>query len=456
MSSLRNQVKSGQAKSSQTTSSQTKSGRMKSGRVTSALTALGLLCASVSGLALVATIVAPPAMAQRAQKPPPPPKVAKEFAVPFNESLKALQAKDFATALAQADLAAPHATTPQQKYDLEKLRIPALASLGDKARLVQALEAALALGVGTPEESKTYRNSLPGLYTELGDQPKAIAATKAYVEQYGGSAQQYAFLLSVAVRDKVFADAKSYGAKALSQARAEGKVPEERWHGLLIRAATDANDAPAYLDAVEAAYADYPKPEYLRAIAQQAEKAPNFNRNIIGLDIFRALAGAGVALSDREKVGMANIAILKALPIEAETILKPMIDAGVIGGASDAQADANRKLYAQAQAGAKTEKAGGLASSEVQANKAATGSVAVLTGEAFMGSGDYAKAVALLKSGIAKGGLNEGETALAKLHLGIAQLKSGDKPGALASFAEVGGQNGAKELARIWLIAAKK
>jgi hypothetical protein len=225
---------------------------------------------------------------------------------------------------------------------------------------------------------------------------------------------------------------------------------------LVIRAYLDAGDSNGYVSAIEAAYADYPKPEYLRAIAQQAEKAPKFNRNQLGLDIFRALAGAGVALSDREKIGMANLAIAKALPIEAEAVLKPMFDAGAIGGATDPNAADNKKLLAQAQAGVKSERGGGLATSETQAMKAATGSTAVLTGEAFMGAGDYAKAVSLIQAGLSKGGMAPGETALAKLHLGIAQLKSGDKEAAKTTFADVQGDNGVAELARLWMIAAKK
>ena len=58
----------------------------------------------------------------------------------------------------------------------------------------------------------------------------------------------------------------------------------------------------------------------------------------------------------------------------------------------------------------------------------------------------------VLKAAVAKGISDPAELAATKLHLGIAQYRSGDVAGAKATWAEVKSEDGAGMLARNWAI----
>ena len=76
-------------------------------------------------------------------------------------------------------------------------------------------------------------------------------------------------------------------------------------------------------------------------------------------------------------------------------------------------------------------------------------------GEAMMSHGDNAQAIDLIKKGIERGISDPGELDMAKLHLGIAQFRSGDKEAARTTWAEVKADNGAGALARNWVLISQ-
>ena len=59
-----------------------------------------------------------------------------------------------------------------------------------------------------------------------------------------------------------------------------------------------------------------------------------------------------------------------------------------------------------------------------------------------------------MQQGISKGGLKRPEDA--KLHLGIAMFMAGDNAKAQASFKTVAGADGTADLARLWLLYARR
>jgi Flp pilus assembly protein TadD len=77
---------------------------------------------------------------------------------------------------------------------------------------------------------------------------------------------------------------------------------------------------------------------------------------------------------------------------------------------------------------------GSFAGLETKAAASPTGALSSQTGDAFLGRGDYPKAIALYKQALTKGGVNNDEV---NTHLGIALALSGDKAGAKAAFAAV-------------------
>ena len=67
---------------------------------------------------------------------------------------------------------------------------------------------------------------------------------------------------------------------------------------------------------------------------------------------------------------------------------------------------------------------------------------------AYSGLGQFDKGIALIQQGIAKGGHKHVDDA--RLHLGIAYLRAGNKAKANEAFRSVKGTDGPAYLARLW------
>jgi hypothetical protein len=89
-----------------------------------------------------------------------------------------------------------------------------------------------------------------------------------------------------------------------------------------------------------------------------------------------------------------------------------------------------------------------LAGLEGRAASAATGRLAYRTADAYLGYGEYAKAAALYRTALSKGG-SDVDTNLVNLHLGMALAMSGDKAGAEAALKAVTGARAG--VAQMWL-----
>lgn len=135
--------------------------------------------------------------------------------------------------------------------------------------------------------------------------------------------------------------------------------------------------------------------------------------------------------------------VYQRYPGEAKAVLDAAVGKGVLNLASNRNAQeisqiANGKVAADKAS---------LSASDKSARAAATGKSAMSTADAYLGYGDYAKAIDLYNVALGKSGVDAN---VINTHIGIAQLRSGDKAGAKTSFAKVTGQR--KELADLWMV----
>src|SRR5690606_5425616 len=135
--------------------------------------------------------------------------------------------------------------------------------------------------------------------------------------------------------------------------------------------------------------------------------------------------------------------LLQGFPGEAVRSLEE----GFVNGSLDSSDERLNRLLNNAREREQQDRAS-LASLEAEAAAAATGQASIAVGEAYLSYGNYAKAVELLRAGIAKGGVNNEQGA--RLHLGVAQHKAGDTAAAVATFGTVTGTDGSGRLARVW------
>lgn len=408
------------------------------------LPAIGLGLISAFGVASVMVATAPSAMAQTG------PKSSKEFAEAFNAANAAYAARKYPEALQKLDAAAPHAKTNTEKSAIEQVRVGIYCAQNNHAQCIASIEKARSIGGLSGAVNKNYDQLLYSAYKGAGQTAKANAQLKANVAKHGGTADELAVLAKIEI------DAKNYGEaiKLAKQSIAKsGSKPVP--YNILLNAYTAQNNMPEFYNTLEKAAIAFKTATYWKPFIDHAKAEPNYRSGSAGLDVYRALDAAGVKLTDAEKFEWGKQALSLGLSIEAEKVWAPLFKAGTYGGASDKSKDANLRQYGTAQAEAKKDREGGLKADETVAAAAPSGQQYALIGEAYLGSGEWAKAIDMFQKSLTKGKMDAGQTALVNLRLGIAQFRSGKKADAVKTWTAIKADNGAAWLARSWIAISK-
>lgn len=394
---------------------------------------------------VLATMTMAPALAQKTQAP----QLTKALINPLNDAQKAIVAKDWATAKTKLDAASAQVKTPQDKVALDQLRIVMQSETKDNLGLAATLESLLASGLVTPEQTKQYRGVLAKAYGDAGDNAKSLAAFKVYIDAYGGTADQYLALAADGVKTKNYPDAIAYSKKSIDTAKAANAKPSETAYLLQMQSHRDLNDMASYYAVEEALVAEYPKDEYWKElIAYRTQDAPNYG-GLARLDLFRAMQAANLKLSVNEQRTAIGEALKRGLPNEALALLEAGTASGDLGSLPEDQDNLKK-----AKAAIASDKAG-LEKEAADALKKGTGAALANIGEAMMSYGDNAKAIELISAGISKGIADQGELDIAKLHLGIAQFRAGQKDEARTTWSTIKADNGAAALAQNWILISK-
>ncbi len=402
------------------------------------LPALGLGLLTVFGMASASLVAAPAAHAQNKAK--------KEFVENFNAANAAMQSRQWSTAIAKADAAWPHAANTQQKAALEQIRVASScdSSVKNNAGCISAIEKAKSTGGLQSSIVKNYDQMLAGRYADSGNGAKALAQTKANISAYGGTSTELAFVAKKSLESKNYSDAVSYINKAI----ASGK-PTATHYNILLNAYQAQGKLDDFYRTVEKIAPIYNSDTYWRMLIERSRKEKNYRTNDAGLDVYRALLGAGVKLKSDEQWEMGDAARKRGLTIEASNAWDVLVKA------NDPLAVKNKGLIDATKASAAKEKATGLAQSEATSATRASGEPFADTAEAYMAAGDYAKAIDLFDKAFKKGEMDAAKVELIKVRLGVAQFKGGKKSDAVKTWSAIKADNGAAWLAKSWLAIAK-
>ena len=229
-----------------------------------------------------------------------------------------------------------------------------------------------------------------------------------------------------------------------------GQTPKSESLQLMLSACVKLNDSACETRALEKIVTYYPKPDYWYQLLFTMRQQTSGN-DANTLQTYRLMSEVDVLKSPEDYTEMAQLALEAGSPGEAQHILEKGIAKGVF---TDPRAKAkNQRLLETAKKAAATDQAN-LPKIEKDADAAPNGAKNVGVGLAYLGYGQYDKAVDEISKGLAKGGLrNESE---ARLLLGIAQLKAGHKEDATKSFHAVKGDPSLERLANLWSLHAKQ
>lgn len=398
---------------------------------------------TTTALALVATLSAAPAIAQKTGAQQQPAQAAQPKISPSKGALKAIvdlqdsvNKNDYANVPAKVAAAKAVATTKEDKYLIGELQLKAAVAAKDNAGEAAAIDEIATSGfLDSTKSSELYLSLGSTLYNNK-QYPQAQAAFQKAAALDPRNTEAPSLLGEALFAQGQKAEAAAAFQRAIQASVTAGQKPDERLLKRAVGVAYDAN-SPAAVELSRQWVAAYPGPESWRnSIAIYR----NLNHpDIEGtLDLLRLMQATGAMSQADDYTLFARASAEQNNFNEAQAVL----DAGIAAKTVN-PADANVKdLVAGLKAKPKA-----TAADLAAATKSAVNGMALLRiGDRYYAMGDYAKAVELYRMAMNKPGV---DTAVANLHIGMALARAGDKAGATTALNAVSGPRA--DIAKYWL-----
>ena len=372
-----------------------------------------------------------------------------EIGKPLQAAQELIKAQRYKEALGKVrEAEAAGAKNAEETFMIERMRIAAASGAGDVDTAARSFEA-ISGRVSGADRVRMIESIAVGYY-RAQQYAKSMQWSQRYFKEGGTNGAIRTMLIQSQYLSGDFAGASRELMAEITAAEKAGQAPAEDRLKLLMNAATKQNDNNAYVFAVEKLVTYYPKKEYWVDLLSRMQRKPTFSDRL-ALDAYRLSLATGSMSKPADFMEMAQLALQADLPSESKQVVDKGFASNVLGTGPEAERHKRlRDLVAKKLA----EDAASRAQDEAQAQAAKSGDALVAVGMNQVYSGQAAKGVQLMQQGIAKGGLKRAEDA--KLHLGIAQLIAGDKAKAQATFRTVQGTDGTADLARLWMLHAKR
>ena len=358
-----------------------------------------MTCRSVllSTLVLAALLAAPVhADAQQTARP--------QIGQPVEQAGQLLKQKKYKDALGKLATAdgVPDKTA-YERHIIEGTRAAIDMNSGDYAGAVKALQADIATGILSPQDTLVRLQSVVQLDYQLKNYPQTVTDATAYYQK-GGTADDPRLLMAQAYfLQNDYANAAKTIRTILAADDKAGKKPDEQVLLTLLNSDFQMKDTAGRVDTLERLVAAYPKKDYWTDLLTTVGQKPGFAGRL-ALDLDRLKLAAGALTKPAEYMDAAQLALLAGLPGDAKTIVDKGTAAGVFASAADADRAKRLTTMATTQAAddAKT-----VAKQESDAAVTPNGSAWEKLGEIYASDGQYDKAIAAYQKAIQKGGLPE-------------------------------------------------
>ncbi len=381
----------------------------------------------------------------------PKPQISAAAAKDLQAAQKALQATPPNYDDALADLQKVKDNQKKSEYDeyvMNEFYVSAYAGQKKLQEATVPLEAIMTSKYLAPDERKRRVVQMAYLYYELKNYDKVIDFGNQAMKE--GDAPEP---LQMAVAQAYYLKNDYKGADTFARGVADdrekaGQAPSADLLDLGLSASVKLNDEPGEVHWLELLVTYHPKAEYWEGLLDTMYHNKLTDRQT--LQLYRLRADVGTLQHGSDYAEMAQLALDAGSPGEAvATLTKAFAD-----NAFTDPADKNRNQHlldsAKKQAAADEPT---LPKTEATAVNAATGDALVGVGIGYFGYGDFDKASKDLSAGLGKGTAKDATDA--RLLLGIAQLRTGDKDSAVKTFKSVQGDAVYQRLAALWALRAK-
>jgi hypothetical protein len=353
---------------------------------------------------------------------------------------KAVKARDAAAYAAALPAAEAVATTPDEKYLIARQRYSYTRGAGDKAGETAALEALLGTTATPANEQAAAHFSLGVAAFEASNWQVAhdhFARTSELRPDDVDSRYNLALVKRKLKKDD---EALALLEGLIDSNKAANKPVPETWYRTALDIAY-TRGKPSAMALSREALAAYPTNENWRnALIVYRESVRE--DEAASLDVLRLTRVSKAMTAKNQYYDLALYLTDAGFPGEAKAVMDEATAARLAVPSDD--------IYRRVQsfiAGKLAEDKASLAGLESRANASATGRLAFRTADALLGYGEYARAAALYRVALAKGG--DIDAGLTNTHLGIALALSGDKAGAETALRAVTGPR--VPVAALWL-----
>jgi len=379
--------------------------------------------------------------------------VSPKVAIPLQAALEAAKAGKLADALINAQEAAGiSGKTPYENFVVNQVITGLYVRMKDYANAMISLEAELATGEMSGQESNAALRQIAFTYYSLKNYPKVVEVGSRYLKE--ADANDIDMLMVVAQAEylqKNFQAASDGIRTLIKAAQTTNKPVKEDWLQLLTNSEQQQGDDASVVATLEQLIAVDPKEEYWKQLIAYIERFPEFKSDSssrTALDLYFVKFALGIVTTPDEYARMVQLALHEGLPGAAKKVIDQEMSAGVLseGDLKDREMDLLAKVKTQVESDQKA-----LLSGEAEARKAKTGDPLVDVGEAYWSYGQYDKAVDAIQAGIAKGVTNADD---AKLRLGIVYLAAGKRNEADDHFKTISSDCVPGKLSQLWMLAS--
>ena len=335
--------------------------------------------------------------------------------------------------------------TAAEQLTIDRMKAAAAQRAGDMATAIQALEAIHPKASGA--EQGQVAEQLASAYAQQRNNAKATEWINKAVQAGNNSAsvKQMQSYLQGASGD--YAAIARDAAAAVAAAEQAGRRPDEGDLLRLADAQQRTGNLVGYSNSLEKLLAHYPKKDYWSAYLGRLPRKSGFSPRH-EIDVMRLRLASGTLAKTEDFMELAQLSLQAGLPTEARRITDQGFKAGVLGtGPEAARHQRLRDLTIKQEADAKA----GLAKQVAEARAEKTGDALVKYGYQQVSLGEVEVGIKLIEQGLAKGGLRYPEEG--KLRLGMAQLQNPKtKAAAVQTLRSVRGNDGAADIARLWVV----
>jgi predicted Zn-dependent protease len=393
-------------------------------------------------------IAVAPAQAKKKETPAAAPAQSFNFSKEERAALKPVQdaigAKDWAAAQAAMPAAVSAAQSADARYAIGRFQVEIGLGINNVALQAQGIDNLIASGkVPAADLPPLYRNQAV-LANNAGHKAKAEAGFAKVVELRPNDPEALISLSQVKNDLKKPQEAVQLIQRAIQIKRAAGQPVDESWYKFALKLAFDGRSNPALREASQTLSRDlvsaYPTKENWRDAVLIYRETTSLDA-AADLDVLRFMRASGALAGERDWYDLVDGLYKAGNYAEAKAVL----DDGVAKRMIDPKKAAFAELIRLTNARMAGDRAS-LAGEESKAMAGASGALALKIGDAYYGYGENAKAIALYRAALTKGGVDAN---LVNTRLAMALLASGDRAGAEAAFRALTGSR--QNLGAFWL-----